>query len=97
MLKRALVGLGLGLAAGLVALGFGQLEFASRMEDASYDLRVRQTAQPAPSPSPIVVVEINEPSIQALEPIFGRWPWPRLVALLRHLVSQERRRESRRL
>jgi adenylate cyclase len=79
VLKRALVGLGLGLAAGLVALAFGQLEFASRMEDASYDLRVRQTARPVAAPSPVVIVEINEASIQALEPTFGRWPWPRLV------------------
>jgi adenylate cyclase len=34
---------------------------------------------PVDPASPIVLVDINESSLRALEPVVGRWPWPRLV------------------
>ena len=54
-------------------------ELVGRLEDATYDLRVRQTAVPVAASSPVVIVEINESTLRALEPQLGRWPWPRLV------------------
>jgi adenylate cyclase len=79
MPRRAVVGAGIGLAATAIALALGTADFASRVEDATYDIRVRRTAKPAETSSPIVVVDINESSMHRLEPVFGRWPWPRLV------------------
>ena len=73
------VGLGIGLLSAAIASFTGRSELARRTENTTYDLRVRQTAVPVDPSSPVVIVEINELSVRALEPIFGRWPWPRLV------------------
>src|SRR5690606_17840753 len=72
-----------GILFGLVAAALGvftaRTTFGQRVENTTYDLRVRATAAPVPPSSPVVIVEINESSIRALEPVVGRWPWPRLV------------------
>jgi adenylate cyclase len=77
--RRALAGAGIGLAAAVIALVAGATDFVSRVEDTTYDIRVRRTAKPVSPASPIVIVDINESSKNRLEPMFGRWPWPRLV------------------
>ena len=79
ILRRALAGLALGLAAALVAILLTPLAFVHRAELGAYDLVVRRIAQPVDPASPIVIVEINESSIRALAPLIGRWPWPRVI------------------
>ena len=49
------------------------------LENSTYDWRLRLNASPASARSDIVFVEINDSSLAALEPVFGRWPWPRAV------------------
>jgi len=45
----------------------------------TYDLRVAATARPlAPADNP-VLIWIDDNSIRRMEPLVGRWPWPRLV------------------
>jgi adenylate cyclase len=63
----------------LLAEGLGYLRFVDSVENSSYDWRVRQTARPVSPSSPIVIVDISETSVRALEPLVGRWPWPRAV------------------
>jgi adenylate cyclase len=71
---------GIGAAAALLAVAAGRgTEFLQRVENTSYDRRVAATARPVRSDSPIVLVDINESSVRALEPMLGRWPWPRAV------------------
>jgi adenylate cyclase len=77
--RAVVVGIVLGIVSAVIASLVGASSFGQRVENGSYDLRVRTTATPASSSSPIVIVEINESSIRALEPVVGRWPWPRLV------------------
>jgi adenylate cyclase len=81
--KRLGRSVGAGLAAGvlsaLVASGAGRTRLAQPFENSTYDLRVRHTAVPVAPSSPVVIVAINESSVRALEPIAGRWPWPRMV------------------
>ena len=77
--RPVVIGIALGIAATTVAAFVGATAFGHRVENGSYDLRVRATASPVSSSSPIVIVEINESSIRGLEPVVGRWPWPRLV------------------
>jgi adenylate cyclase len=79
VLRRALVGLALGLGAALLVLVSEPLGFIVRAERGAYDLMVARTARPAASTSPIVILEINESSVRALAPLIGRWPWPRVV------------------
>jgi adenylate cyclase len=49
------------------------------MRQRTYDLMVRyRVVKPAPDPQ-IVIVDINEASLAAMAPDYGRWPWPRQV------------------
>lgn len=79
MLRRVLVGLLLGVAAAALSIALGNLELVAEFENKTYDRLVRATATPLRADSPIVIVEINESTIRALEPMVGRWPWPRVV------------------
>jgi adenylate cyclase len=76
---RWLVGVGLALAAGLVALGLGRVPVVRGIEWLLYDLRMRRTIDPAHAPANIVLIEIDEASLRDLEPFVGRWPWPRVL------------------
>ena len=70
----------IGLGAAIVAVGVAQgTPFGERAEGVSYDERVRFTARPEMARDDIVVIEIDEQSMRALEPIYGRWPWPRVA------------------
>jgi adenylate cyclase len=66
-------------AAALVAMGLSTLGWLDEIELESFDRRLVAT-QGAVTPHPdVAVVEINESSLDALEPVFGRWPWPRIT------------------
>ncbi len=78
-MRKTLIGLGLGLGAAVVALLVGRLPFVHTVELKSYDWRMRATADAARARRDIVLVEIDEHSLQQLAPVVGRWPWPRLV------------------
>jgi adenylate cyclase len=67
------------VAAALLAGLLGLLDFTHRIELQTYDLRVAATARPtAPAPD-IVLISIDDESIRRMEPLVGRWPWPRLI------------------
>ena len=73
------VGVGIAVLAAVVAIALARTEFADNIELTTYDWRVRLTARPAEPSSEIVIVAMNDDSIRRLEPVVGRWPWPRLV------------------
>ena len=78
-LNKAFSALALGVASALLALAIGRLDFVRTVELKTYDLRLRLTADPARAHPDIVLVAIDEDSLRRLEPVVGRWPWPRLV------------------
>ncbi len=78
-MRKALIGAGIGLVAALFALLLGRLPFVEVVELKTYDWRMRATAGSVPARDDIVLVTIDEESIRGLEPLVGRWPWPRLV------------------
>lgn len=78
------VALLLGLGSAAVALLLTRfepttLDVLTRLENTTYDERVNYTARPLDAASPIVIVDINESTLRAMEPLVGRWPWPRAV------------------
>ncbi len=80
MRRKLLAGLAIGAAASAAVLllawaAGGVLDTA---ELKTYDWRMRAPAAATPAP-PIALVEINDTSIRDLEPLAGRWPWPRVV------------------
>ena len=79
-LTRIVPRLLLALAASAVAAGLSLTGFAGTVELKTYDWRVRQTtADHRTAPSPVTVVAIDDESLRRMEPLVGRWPWPRLV------------------
>jgi adenylate cyclase len=77
--QRVLVGTGLALLTGLLGLALGRVPFMRGVEWKLYDVRMRQTVDPANAPKNIAIVTIDEDSIRDLEPLVGRWPWPRVL------------------
>ena len=67
------------VAAALLAGAMGLLTFVRNIELDTYDLRVAATARPAAPSEQIVLVAIDNESLRRMEPLVGRWPWPRLV------------------
>jgi adenylate cyclase len=77
--RRLAAGLAIGVAAWLLATLIGRTRFFETVELKTYDLRMRATVRPETARQDIVLVEINESSLRALEPYAGRWPWPRAI------------------
>lgn len=67
------------LAAAVLAGALGLLDFFRNIELQTYDLRVAATARPSAPSGNIVLIAIDNESIRRMEPLVGRWPWPRLV------------------
>jgi len=77
----------------LVALNSAWLNLFSALDNRLSDLFVRQIAQSL-SPDPdIVIVDIDEASLAAMQDTAGSWPWPRAVhgELLQGIARQQPR------
>ena len=88
-MRKLLAGISLGLGTAALVLLLGYTGWLETLELKSYDWRMRTLADlPASKGQPlvhpdIVLVEINDLSLQELAPLVGRWPWPRaLMGLL---------------
>lgn len=79
-LRKLLAGVGLGALAALIVLGIAaSVDLADRLENTTYDWRMRLAADPASVNRNIVLVKIDDLSIREMAPTFGRWPWPRVA------------------
>jgi adenylate cyclase len=76
---RWFVGVGIAIAAGLVAMALGRVPVIRGVEWLLYDLRMRSTVDPAHAPRNVAIIDIDEASLRDLEPLVGRWPWPRVL------------------
>lgn len=79
MRRPLLTGVIIGLASGLAAVLLGTLPFVETIDAKLHDLWARYAVEPDRAHPDIVIVEIDESSLRRLEPVVGRWPWPRLV------------------
>ena len=63
------------------------------MRQKAYDLMVRYRVVKPPADNQIVIIDINEASLAAMAPDYGRWPWPRQVLgeFVQHLETQQPR------
>ncbi len=67
------------IAAAVLAVALGLLDFFRNIELQTYDLRVAATARPSAPADSVVLIAIDDESIRRMEPLVGRWPWPRLI------------------
>ena len=79
LLTRLGIGAAIAIAATLVASALALTPFTQRVELATYDWRLRQTARPTAPSDDIVLVSIDDDSVRRMAPLVGRWPWPRLT------------------
>lgn len=75
--RRLLLGLAVGAGAALVAIALRSTTPLLIAEARSYDLRAGWVADPAAADSAIVLIVIDENSIEANREELGRWPWDR--------------------
>lgn len=62
-----------------IVLDASVFHVGENMRQKAFDLVVRsRIVTPKPDPN-IVIVDVNEKSLAALAPDYGRWPWPRQV------------------
>jgi CHASE2 domain-containing sensor protein len=54
-----------------------QSQWLALIELKTVDTRTRWLRKDAPAPSDIVLVLIDEASLESMQALFGRWPWPR--------------------
>ncbi len=78
-MRKALAGVVIGIGAAVIVLALAQAGLFDTAELKLYDWRMRLAADPAVVNHDIVLVEINDLSIRDLEPVAGRWPWPRVL------------------
>ena len=77
-MRKAAAGFAIGLGAAAIVLLLAAAGVLDSVELGLYDWRMRTAAQKPPDVSKdIIIVELNDTTIRDLEPVFGRWPWPR--------------------
>jgi adenylate cyclase len=82
-MRKILAGLAIGVGSAAVVLLLGWAGWLERTELITYDWRLRILRERAPTVHPdIVLVEINDTTINDLKEIAGRWPWPRALSAL---------------
>ncbi len=64
------------IAAALYGIGAG---LTGDMEHQAYDFIMKSRFRAPPADPDIVLVDIDEASLAAMAPEYGRWPWPRAV------------------
>ena len=81
MTRKYVAGLLLGAGSALVVLllAWTNLGALDRLDLQLYDWSLRRLANPYSVNRDIVLVEINDASIQDYAPAVGRWPWPRVL------------------
>src|SRR5512134_164373 len=83
-LRRLLIGAAFGIGAAALAFLLGLTPLLRTAELKLYDWRVRAMTGGGANAGTqqgdaIVLVQIDDDSLKRMEPLVGRWPWPRLV------------------
>ena len=87
--RRSLLGLGVGALVALLLVLLRGTYPAQAFELKTLDWRFRTLHDPARADSDIVIVDVDNLSLDALRPAFGRYPWPRdaWVKVVRYLAQ----------
>lgn len=81
-IARAPVRILIALGMAVLAAVFCTVPFLRSVESNLYDMRIRLMARSQPVSQDIVVVAIDDESLDRMEPFVGHWPWPRWVHAL---------------
>ena len=78
-MTRWWLALAFGLGSAAVAGALGQIGLLQKLELTTYDARMRAVATGEGASPQVALVLIDDHSIRQLEPLVGRWPWPRMM------------------
>ena len=82
-MRKTLIGVLLGLGAAAIVLALSAAGVFDELELNLYDWRMRTvTSEPPDVHRDVVIIELNDTTIRDLDPVFGRWPWPRAAVSL---------------
>ncbi len=98
-LARLVARLGNGFIIALAVLFMGYSAYSilaghtNAMRNQAYDLAMKYRFLQPPADPEIVIVDIDEASLAAMAPEYGRWPWPRTILgeLLEGISAQQPR------
>lgn len=63
----------------LLALDYGGLDFSAVLDQRAGDVLLKQHAARRPASPDVVVIDIDQKSLENLNDIAGSWPWPRAI------------------
>ncbi len=77
----------------VLALAATRVDLTTRLENLYFDWNLKSLAARAPPDTDIVLLDIDEPTLEAMTPEYGRYPWSRAVygQLLEGLARQQPR------
>src|SRR5690554_6701521 len=77
MRRRLPLGVGIGAVVGVVLWALSAAGALDELEHVSFNARAKVLSEPANADTSIVIVAIDDNSLEAARGIYGRWPWPR--------------------
>src|SRR5471032_279011 len=63
----------------LLALEYGWLDFSAPLDQRAGDILLKQHAERRPVSPDVVVIDIDQKSLENLNEVAGSWPWPRAI------------------
>jgi adenylate cyclase len=67
------------VAVSAISITLYSMDVLQRMEWIAYDWFVKQQRSHTRAPQDIAIILIDDATLQAMDPVVGRWPWPRSV------------------
>ncbi|WP_410498093.1 CHASE2 domain-containing protein [Chitinibacter sp. S2-10] len=79
------------LIALLIALDFGVFNFTQSLDWRLGDWLLQHNAQNRQSDHEIVIVDIDQKSLEEMNEVASKWPWPRAIhaELIEHIIAQQ--------
>lgn len=78
-IQKVCPGFLIGITASLFALALQAAGWLEELEWKTFDVRARLVRSSTPPPESIAIILIDEASLEMMNPLVGRWPWPRSI------------------
>ena len=79
LIQKIYAALLIGICAVLCALTLQAVGWLEELEWKAFDVRARLARSAKPPPAEIAIILIDEASLHMMNPLVGRWPWPRSI------------------
>ncbi len=63
----------------LLALDYGWLDFSATLDQRLGDALLKRHAERRPAAADVVIIDIDQKSLESMNEVAGSWPWPRAI------------------